>query len=136
LRALLAPQHAGRIWSQRELQDECRPSVSLGLVNKLIQHLREEAFIEEGPKRGFRLRDVEGTLAAWAAAYPFAGHSRRGYFTLLQGRKLIEALARLDLEAAGRAMYASFSAAEFQAPHVRQPRTWLYLAPEAEPVFR
>jgi len=39
--------------------------------------------------------------------------------------KLREALARLDAESGGHAAYASFSAAEFQSPHVRQPKTWL-----------
>jgi len=31
--------------------------------------------------------------------------------------------------------YAAFSAAEFQAPHVRQPKTWLYLSPSLEVEF-
>lgn len=136
LRALLAPQQAGRSWTQRELQSECDPAVSLGLVNKLVQRLRNEAFIEDTPESGFRLRDPAAALATWATAYRFERHSRRGYFTLLQGRKLVEALARWDGVAGTRSCYASFSAADFQAPHVRQPRTWLYLMPELEEAFR
>jgi hypothetical protein len=46
---------------------------------------------------------------------------------LLQGKKLQDALAGLGLRTGGFAVYAVFSAAEFQAPHVRQPKTWLYV---------
>ena len=66
-------------------------------------------------------------LFAWRDAYRFERHERRGYFTLLQGKKLRDALARLDAETGGYAAYASFSAADLQAPHVRQPKTWLYV---------
>jgi hypothetical protein len=136
VRALLAPEQAGRIWTQRSLQEECEPAVSLGLVNKLVRHLRDEAFVEQTSERGFRVRDPEAAIAAWSAAYRFDRHRREGYFTILQGRKLGEALRRLEAGAAGRVCYAAFSAAEIQAPHVRQPRTWLYVADEAEGAFR
>jgi hypothetical protein len=43
---------------------------------------------------------------------------------------LRDALANLDLEAGGFAAYAAFSAADFQAPHVRQPKTWIYVGRE------
>ena len=35
----------------------------------------------------------------------------------------------------GRAAYAAFSAAEFQAPHVRQLKTWLFIGAEWEEEF-
>lgn len=41
-----------------------------------------------------------------------------------------DALFKLDLEAGGFAAYAAFSAADFQAPHVRQSKTWLYVGDE------
>jgi len=125
VRALLLPDNAGMRWTQREMQNHCRPNVSLGLVNKVVRHLRDEAFIEESDD-GFHLRDPLKLLLAWRDVYRFDRHERRGYFTLLQGKKLREALYRFGLHAP-LATYASFSAAEFQAPHVRQPKTWLYV---------
>lgn len=126
IRSLLLPDNAGIRWTQREMQNHCRPSVSLGLVNKVVRHLRDEAFVEE-VDNGFRLREPLKLLLAWREVYRFDRHERRGYFTLLQGKKLRDALAGLDSQTGGLALYASFSAAEFQAPHVRQPKTWLYI---------
>jgi hypothetical protein len=136
IRALLLPDHAGMRWTQREMQEHCQPSVSLGLVNKVVRHLRDEAFIESNEDGGFRLRDPLNLLFAWRDAYRFERHERRGYFTLLQGKKLRDALAGLELIPGGHAAYAAFSAADFQAPHVRQPKTWLYLSPSLEDEFR
>jgi hypothetical protein len=131
IRALLLPDQAGRRWTQRDMQQHCQPQVSLGLVNKVVHYLRDEAFIEPHKEGGFRLRDPLKLLFAWRDAYHFERHDRRGYFTLLPGKKLREALAKLDSQTDGFAAYAAFSAAEFQAPHVRQPKTWLYVrAPE------
>jgi hypothetical protein len=127
IRALLLPEHARMRWTQREMQKHCQPNVSLGLVNKVVQHLRDEAFIEIGEDGGFRLRDPLKLLFAWRDAYRFDRHQRRGYFTLLQGKKLHDALAGFGLSTGGFAAYAAFSAADFQAPHVRQPKTWLYV---------
>jgi hypothetical protein len=103
------------------------PNPSLGLVNKVIRHLIDEAFIEALPAGRFRLRDPLKLLFAWRDAYRFDRHERRGYFTLLHGKNLRDALARLGSQTGGFAAYAAFSAAEFQAPHVRQPKTWLYV---------
>jgi hypothetical protein len=64
IRALLLPDNAGVRWTQREMQNHCRPNVSLGLVNKVVRHLRDEAFIEES-EEGFRLRDPLKLLFAW-----------------------------------------------------------------------
>ena len=127
IRALLLPDHAGRRWTQREMQKHCQPNVSLGMVNKVVRHLRDEAFIETSEDGGFRLRDPLKLLFAWRDAYRFDRHERRGYFTLSQGKKLRDALALLDMRTGGFAAYAAFSAADFQAPHVRQPKTWLYV---------
>ena len=135
LRALLAPTNTGRRWTQREMQRECEPGVSIGLVNKVVLFLREQAFVMDHAEGGFRLHDPLGLLAAWRAAYRFDRHLRRGYFTLKQGRQLHEALASLESVTSGHAAYAAFSAAEFQAPHVRQPRTWLFVGAEWEDEF-
>jgi hypothetical protein len=134
IRALLAPDNAGARWTQRGMathfgelgQPASKPS--LGLVNKVVQHLREEAFVEAFPDGGFRLRDPVKLLYAWRDAYRFDRHQRLDYFSLLQGKEMREALYDLGLYAGGFAAYAAFSAADVQAPHVRQPRTWLYVA--------
>lgn len=128
VRALLATDNASRDWTQRDIQAHCQPGVSLGLVNKVVRHLRDEAFLESTPGR-FRVADPQKLLFAWRDAYRFSRHERRAYFTLLQGKKLRDAFARLDALTGGHAAFASFSAAEFQAPHVRQPKTWLYVRP-------
>jgi hypothetical protein len=137
VRALLAPENAGRRWTQRAMVAHFAeltppiPAPSLALVNKVIQHLREQAFVEPLPDRGFALRDSEGLLREWSAAYRFDRHSRQRYFTLLHGRTLQDKLRALDPHASGRLAFAAFSAADVQAANVRQPRTWLYVAPGA-----
>jgi len=148
IRALLSTENARRVWRQRDLVFHFYSELpnrmtepSLGLVNKVIQHLRDESFIENPPAGGFRLRDPLGLLAAWRAAYRFDRNHRRSYFTLLHGPELQGRLFSLQLNLqnvvpGGRAAYAAFSAAEFQAPHVRQPNTWLYVNVEAEEEFR
>jgi len=142
VRALLVPESAGQRWTQRAMVAHFAnltprvPAPSLALVNKVVQHLRDQAFLEQLPNRGFRVRDYEGLLLAWRAAYRFDRHSRHPYFTLLQGRPLQDRLRLLDPEGEGRVAYAAFSAADLQAPAVRQPRMWLYLDRDAEQDFR
>jgi hypothetical protein len=141
IRALLAPENAGHRWTQREMVNhfgERMPAVpqpSLALVNKVTQHLREQAVVEQHGKQGFRVQDYEGLLRLWRSAYRFDRHTRRRYFTLLQGRALQDRLHAIDRGDQGRLAYASFSAADFQAPTVRQPRTWLYVDPNAVEAF-
>lgn len=135
VRALLAPQNASRRWTQRGIVQHFAelsvpvPFPSLSLVNKVVQHLRNEAFLEPLPDRGFRVSDHEGLLRAWRDAYRFDRHGRRTWFTLLRGPALDERLVAFDRspEGRGRALYAAFSAADVQAPAVRQPRTWLFV---------
>ena len=141
VRALLAPQNAGKRWTQREIVHHFTdlvppvPPPSLALVNKVVQHLRDQAFIESLPNRGFRVSDFDGLLQTWRQEYRFDRHVRRPYFTLLQGKALQEKLRSLDPDASGRLAYAAFSAADIQAPTVRQPRTWLYVSPGFEQEF-
>lgn len=133
IRALLHPEHTGMRWTQRYLAEHFGamerpiPEPSLGLVNKVVRHLRDEAFIEELPNGGFRVRDPMKLLFAWRNVYRFDRHERHNYFTLLQGKRFHEALANFGAQVGGFAAYAAFSAADFQAPHVRQPKTWLFV---------
>ncbi|MBI2924616.1 MAG: hypothetical protein HYY24_02805 [Verrucomicrobia bacterium] len=136
VRALLVAQNAGRRWTQRELLQECQPGVSIGLVNKVVSFLRGQAFVMDHEEGGFRLSEPLGLLAAWRAVYRFDRHERRGYFTLKQGQQLKAALRSLESIAGGHAAYAAFTAAEFQTPHVRQPKTWLFVGAEWEDEFR
>ena len=61
----------GQRWTQREIVAHFAdlvprvPAPSLALVNKVVQHLRDQAFLEQLPNRGFRVRDFEGLLQAW-----------------------------------------------------------------------
>ena len=142
VRALLAPENAGRRWTQRGVVDHFANSSpriaapSLALVNKVIQFLRNQAFLEPMQTRGFRVRDYAGLLSAWREAYRFDRLVRRRYFTLHHGAALMERLRRLDSARHGQIAYAAFSAADIQAPAVRQPRTWLFLNPILEQEFR
>ncbi len=135
IRALLVAQNIGKRWSQRELQKHCDPGVSLGLINKVVLFLREQAFLMDDRDGGFYVHDHLGLLMAWRAAYRFDRHAQRGYFTLKTGRQLNESLQSLETVTGGCAVYAAFSAADFQAPHVRQPKTWLFIAAEQEEAF-
>ena len=127
IRVLLATENLGHTWTQRELQQHAQP-ISLGLVNKVVRRLDDDAFMENCPgDAGIRLRDPAGLLTAWNGAYRFSRVRRQGYFTLLLGRRLQDRLAELEALAGGHAAYAAFSAADIQAPHVRQPKTWLYV---------
>lgn len=138
LRALLAPENAGRRWTQRDFcfsrnilpRKSPQFPVSLGLTNKVVRHLRDEAFIKEHAGGGFQVRYPLKLLYAWRDAYRFDRHEQRAYFTLLQGKRLHDALACLDLKTGSFSAYAAFSAAEFQAPHVRQPKVWMYVSGE------
>jgi hypothetical protein len=127
LRALLMGDPIGKPWTQHALREACRPAVSIGLVNKVVRHLRDEDFLVPGEDGGFRVRDPLKLLTAWSEAYRFGRHARVGYFALKQGKELQSALARFGRDHEGSAAYAAFSAAEIQAPHVRQPKTWLYV---------
>jgi hypothetical protein len=141
VRALLAPENAGRRWTQREMVGHFAdlapavPAPSLALVNKVVQHLRDQAFIESLPDRGFRVSDFDGLLQAWRQAYRFDRHVRRPYFTLLATKALQERLRSLDSQGSGRLAYAAYTAADVQAPAVRQPRTWLYVSLDFEREF-
>lgn len=141
VRALLNPATAGRRWTQRDLVVHLQElnngqSPSLGLVNKVVQFLKEQAYLKYLPDRGFRLDQPEPLLPAWCQAYPYKKHQRRRYFTLLPARTLFERLQSIQRENPGKVCYMGFSAADFQAPNVRQPRTWLYVIPDFEQHLR
>jgi hypothetical protein len=119
------------------LRQACSPTVSIGLVNKVVRFLRDERYVEyiKLPEEGFRLVDPVGLLTAWRDAYRFDRHDRRGYFTLLKGAELNRALARLGDDGW---VLAAFSAADSYLRYspVRQPKTWLFISAALEDEFR
>ena len=127
VRALLNPNAPHSRWTQRTIQQACSPSVSIGLVNKVVRYLLDEAFVVKSPQRGIRVSDPLRLLRAWASAAHFNQHQRVGFYSLLRPEQLSLALERVGASTQGHAAYAVFSAAERQAPHVRQPRIWLYM---------
>ena len=82
VRALLAPENAGVRWTQRSMENHFGsliPSLSgpnLGLINKVIRYLRDQAWIEVSTNGGFRLRDPMSLFLAWCDAYRFDRHQR------------------------------------------------------------
>jgi hypothetical protein len=130
LRALLAPANAGNRWTQTSLQLACEPSVSIGLVNKVVTHLHDEAWLIRHDDARFQVKDAPGLLETWGQVYRFDRHRRIGYFTLRKEAELEHSLAMLA-DSAGKAAYAVYSAADRQAPNVRQNKTWLYVNDEA-----
>ncbi len=132
LRVLMAPENAGRRWTQRELQDACEPKVSLGKVNTLVSYLREQAYLLDQKGGGIRMHDYEGLLKEWREAYAYEEHRRLSCFSLSDQKSIFKKLAGVwsDSSAMGApACLASFTAADQIAPHVRQSRTWVYVRP-------
>jgi hypothetical protein len=130
LRVLMAPEHAGRRWTQRELQDACEPRVSLGKVNTLVSYLREQAYLLDQKGGGLRMHDYEGLLKEWREVYAYQEHRQLNCFSLSDRKSIFKKLAGLGAESSARevpACLASFTAADELAPHVRQSRLWLYV---------
>ncbi len=136
LRALMMTKHDG-FWSQRELQAACKPSVSLGLVNKVVRHLRDEGYLVEDKQGGYALKDAEKLLQAWRDTYRFDRVKQIRCFTLLRADEMEKRLVALNRNDEIRVALASFSAAEIQAPAVRQAKKWLaVLESSVEDVMR
>ena len=115
-----------RRWTQTDLRKACEPSVSTGLVSKVVTHLREEAWLTLEDDGRFFVSNPVGLLQVWEKEYRFDRHRRVSYFTLLKGKSLAQMLSDL-MRSEGEAAYAVFSAAELDAPNVRQNKTWLYV---------
>lgn len=123
------------ISTQWKLRERCRPEVSIGLVNKVVQHLREEAYLDVDESGNYRVKDPVGLLKAWAKAYRFDKHLRKSYYTPLSSKILMAQIKTFYDMNSFSAVLAAFSAAEFQAPHVHQPKTWVYVTQEMLPKF-
>lgn len=129
IRALLMEKDIGRPWTQRSLRDACYPDVSLGLVNKVVRYLKDQAYLKDIENGGgFRLHDPLGLLQEWSRHYRFDRHVRYAYFSLHRPAEVRKRLVQ-DFDANGRDFALSvFSAASEQAAHVRgELKLWLYL---------
>jgi hypothetical protein len=126
IRALLKPEHNVLNWSsQRELQGQTKPGVSLGLVNKMVSFLRSEGHLVDKPNEGFSVPDKANLLAAWRDAYRFDRIPKVEWFTLLKSSEIEAALRNINSGNITRIAWAAFSASERQAPMVRQHKYWL-----------
>lgn len=132
LRVLMAPDNAGKRWTQRELRDACEPAVSLGKVNALVSYLREQAYVLDRMGGGVRMYDHAGLLKEWREAYTYHEHRQLNCFTLADRKSIFGKLADRTMSSSTgvvSACLASFSAAEHWAPHVRQSRLWVFVRP-------
>jgi hypothetical protein len=137
VRAMFSCAEKGTAWTQRELQSSCRPSVSLGLVNKVVNYLKDERYVEPIDSGALRLRDPVGLLAAWRGAYRFDNVRQVRLFSLAKREAIDAVLRKVASGEEVTAAYAAFSAAEIVAPAVRQPRQWMMVSPDiAEDVAR
>lgn len=126
LRVLLNSHTGSRRWrSQRELQQAIQPGVSLGLVNKIVAHLRSEGYLAADEGGGLHVTDPEKLLFAWRDAYRCDRLHRLELFTLLKVPEIERVIREVNLDNPPSLAWAVFSAAERQAPMVRQPRLWL-----------
>lgn len=127
LRAML--REPGRAWRVTELSETS--GVSLGHVSNVRTGLidREWAHTSEG---GFVLSKPDALLDAWRDSYIAPSGERQRFYTPLHGSALEDA-ARSALRAAGdpgRAVFASFSAAQWLTPYGRTG-THYFFADEA-----
>lgn len=145
LRSLFSPKAArilrcllrepGVIWRVKEL--ESKTGVSLGQVSNVRKALLEREWAEARPD-GLILRRADALLDAWRNTYEKRHVQRKGYFTLLRGDALDQAI-KAALNAAGQgehALLASFSAAHWQAPFARYPAQVFYADEAGETSLR
>jgi hypothetical protein len=111
-----------RAWRVTELAEAAQ--VSLGLVSTVGAALRERDWAEQG-EGGLCLVDPDSMLDAWAEGYEAPRAEELRFYTHHHGKALTERLSRIGSES-GRAVLASFSAADWYAPYVRQGSTHLY----------
>ncbi len=111
-----------RSWRVAELAEEAK--VSIGHVSTVGSALRSRGWANMG-NAGLTLTDPDDLLESWADSYePPNGEEIRRY-SHLQGKVLIERLRSLAMNG-GRAVLASYSAADWLVPYVRQQTTYFY----------
>lgn len=133
LRVLLTPPV--RSWKVLDL--EAATGVSRGHVSNVRNLLlNQELAVVDGA--GLRLTKPEELLRAWQKEYEARPRTRGTFYTLLHGERL-EAALRGALQEAGageHAVLASFSAARWLAPYIRQEMNYIYADPAGSEVLR
>lgn len=124
-----------RVWKVTDLQTAA--DVSLGLVSNVRKLLlnQEWAVAEE---TGLRITKPEDLLRAWRKHYRKRTQSKVTFYTLHHGDSM-DAAVRNALAAAGNgqhAVLASFSAARWIAPYVRQATNFFYADAEGTEVLK
>lgn len=132
LRSLFKPKSArilrvmlddpGRAWRVIELAEAAK--VSLGLVSTIGSALRDREWADQSAD-GLRLVDPAGLLDEWARNYEAPKGQEVRHYTHLHGNALAERLRELSADE-GRVALASFSAADWYAPFVRQSTSYFY----------
>lgn len=128
LRALLDPTCAQRAWTLRDLAEASYPGVSLGQVHKVVGRLEEQAYMVRS-NLGLRVRDPARLLEAWAGNYRFSRNREHRYYSSLKPADLRIRFGDLvggKTKRKRAGALASFSAADVQAPQVRQFRFFAY----------
>jgi hypothetical protein len=120
LRILLAAP--SRTWRVMDLAEEAK--VSVGHVSTIGAALRERGWAEQSDE-GMSLTDPSGLLDEWARNYERPKGEEVRLYTHLHGKALAERLREIPAEA-GRVVLASFSAADWLAPFVRQTTSYFY----------
>jgi len=123
LRVLL--REPGRAWRVTELSDES--GVSLGHVSNVRTALIAREWARSSDE-GLILSEPDALLDSWRDSYTAPAGDRVNFFTVLHG-SAFEKAARTALSAsggAGRAAFASFSAAQWIAPYGRTGTHYFY----------
>lgn len=123
LRAMLRdPNRAWRVTELAQVAD-----VSLGHVSNVRTGLLDREWAQVSDE-GMRLSEPDTVLDEWRDAYEPPAGRRMNFYTTLHGGPL-EAAARQVLQGdseAGRAIFASFSAAQWLAPYGRTGMQYFY----------
>ncbi|MEQ1517961.1 MAG: type IV toxin-antitoxin system AbiEi family antitoxin [Usitatibacteraceae bacterium] len=120
LRVLL--RDPGYAWRVNNLADVAK--VSVGLVSNVGKVLRERGWVEQS-SLGLTVTDPNDLLDSWAEEYSLPKGEELRFYTHLHGEALIDRLRTLAASDA-RIVMASFSAAAWLAPYVRQSTTYFY----------
>jgi hypothetical protein len=123
LRVLLTPPL--RSWKVVELRSAAH--VSLGQVSN-VRKLLLDRQLASADDEGFRVTNPEALVRAWQVVYEPRPLSRETAYTVLHGQALEDAtLAALaEADRGAHAVLASYSAALWYAPYVRQATRFFY----------
>lgn len=133
LRVLLTPPL--RAWKVKDL--EIASGVSLGQVSNVRKLLVEREWAEVS-KEGIRLSRPEALLRAWHESYETDILSKETFYTMLSGEELDTSLRGALKESANgaHAVLASYSAARWYAPYVRQGTHYLYVDTKGKDILK